>query len=124
MICITEKLSIVQQNFWTFVWNMSETLHIRLGRFAPWVFGQMIGSKPVKVTRKSHIFEGHQACQIKDVWFHLKGKEGAMQIKFENGQSYQYFDVPESLYDEFVESKEPGKFLADNVKGNYRYCRV
>ena len=29
--------------FWRIVWNTSETLNISLGKFAPWVFEQMIG---------------------------------------------------------------------------------
>jgi len=28
---------------WTFVWNASEFTGIGLGRFAPWVFHQMVG---------------------------------------------------------------------------------
>lgn len=32
-------------HFWSTVWWWSETLHIPLGRFVPWVFGQAIGAK-------------------------------------------------------------------------------
>jgi hypothetical protein len=31
------------QGFWARVWALSEGLNIPLGRFAPFVFGQMIG---------------------------------------------------------------------------------
>ena len=31
------------KNFWRFVWNLSEWTGIGLGRFAPFVFGKMIG---------------------------------------------------------------------------------
>jgi len=33
-------------NFWWWVWNISEELTIPLGRFAPHIFGLMIGIKP------------------------------------------------------------------------------
>ena len=31
--------------FWTLIWNLSETFRIPLGRFAPYVFHQMIGGE-------------------------------------------------------------------------------
>lgn len=33
------------QRLFTAVWNLSEFLHIGLGRFAPFVFGKMIGQE-------------------------------------------------------------------------------
>lgn len=36
------------QKLWSTVWNLSEYTGIPLGRFAPWVFGQMIGVKGEK----------------------------------------------------------------------------
>lgn len=33
----------------SFIWNTSEDLHIPLGRFAPIVFGWMIGCKGKKI---------------------------------------------------------------------------
>lgn len=34
--------------FASFIWNVSETYNLPLGRFAPVVFGWIIGSKPHK----------------------------------------------------------------------------
>ncbi len=34
---------------WKRIWNLSESLNIGLGRFAPWVFSQMIGKERNKV---------------------------------------------------------------------------
>lgn len=31
--------------FWLFIWNTAEAFHIDLGRFAPFVFGKMMGAK-------------------------------------------------------------------------------
>ena len=33
---------------WGLLWDISEFTGIGLGRFAPYVFGKMIGSKPVE----------------------------------------------------------------------------
>jgi hypothetical protein len=32
-------------DIWRLVWRPSEAFGINLGRFAPWVFGQMIGRR-------------------------------------------------------------------------------
>lgn len=39
----------VWQKFWGLVWQLSEATNIGLGRFAPWVFEQMIGCSKKEV---------------------------------------------------------------------------
>ena len=38
-----------ERAFWTVVWEASELCHIGLGRFAPFVFGRMIGVRGKRV---------------------------------------------------------------------------
>ena len=47
-----------------------------------------------------------------------------LEVEFKNGNIYQYFDVPESVYDAMVNADSAGKFLINNIKGVYRYARV
>lgn len=35
--------------FWKSIWDLAEYFHINLGRFAPYIFGKMVGSKGVKI---------------------------------------------------------------------------
>lgn len=112
------------KKIWLVIWNLSEMLNIGLGRFAPWVFGQMIGRSRKRVVRKEHIFGKDQPCQIRKVWFFIEGSIETMQLEFRDGPKYQYFDIPEGLYDELVVSQKPGKFLNERVKGRYRYSAV
>ncbi|MEZ8411437.1 KTSC domain-containing protein [Vibrio splendidus] len=51
-------------------------------------------------------------------------EDETLQIQFLNGSTYQYFDVPEHIYTGLIEADSAGKFLAENVKGTYRYSRV
>lgn len=37
------------RHFWSFVWNLSEFTGIGLGKYAPFVFGRMIGVKGEEV---------------------------------------------------------------------------
>lgn len=47
-----------------------------------------------------------------------------LEVEFIKGSVYQYFDVPQNVYDEFISSGSKGQYLARNIKGNYRYARV
>jgi hypothetical protein len=44
-----DPLGILWRGFWRPVWRSAEACRIDLGRFAPLVFGQMIGRKPRRV---------------------------------------------------------------------------
>jgi len=45
-------------------------------------------------------------------------------VEFKNGGKYNYFDVPESVYEQMKAAPSKGRFLAQNVKNIYRYARV
>lgn len=48
-----------------------------------------------------------------------------LEIEFLNGAVYQYYDVPQSIYDGLMAADSHGKFLASYVKkGGYRYAQV
>jgi hypothetical protein len=52
-------------------------------------------------------------------------EQGAtLEVEFSNGHIYQYFDVPQAVYAEFLASSSPGSYLNSNIKGAYRYARV
>jgi hypothetical protein len=47
-----------------------------------------------------------------------------LEIEFNNGSIYQYFDVPEQVYDDMMMADSKGRFLHLNIKGNFRYSKV
>lgn len=47
-----------------------------------------------------------------------------LQVEFKNGGIYQYFDVPQHIFQESHNADSIGKYLAYNIKGNYRYSKV
>lgn len=47
-----------------------------------------------------------------------------LQVEFHNGGSYQYFDVPENLFEGLRDADSAGGFLAANIKGSYRYSKI
>lgn len=48
-----------------------------------------------------------------------------LEVEFTSGDIYQYYDVPEHLYQEFLRASSLGGFLNDNiVKYHYRYRKI
>ena len=47
-----------------------------------------------------------------------------LEVEFNNGIVYQYFDVPELVYQQLMQASSVGQYLNSNIKGTYRYARV
>jgi hypothetical protein len=45
-------------------------------------------------------------------------------VEFHSGGMYQYFDVPEQVFEDMKVAPSKGRYLAQMVKGIYRYARV
>ena len=45
-------------------------------------------------------------------------------VEFKNGGRYKYFDVPATIFEQMKAAPSKGQFLAQNVKGAYRYARA
>jgi len=50
---------------------------------------------------------------------------GTLEVEFKNGGAiWQYYDVQESTYNEFISSGSLGKYFLANIKGQYTENRV
>lgn len=47
-----------------------------------------------------------------------------LEVEFQNGSIYQYFDVPESVWEAFKLADSKGQFINSTLKGSYRYSKV
>ena len=47
-----------------------------------------------------------------------------LEIEFQGGRVYQYFDVPKHIFEELLRADSKGKFFHAQIKGHYRYARV
>jgi hypothetical protein len=47
-----------------------------------------------------------------------------LEVLFVNGHLYQYFDVPEAIFQEMLRAGSAGQYLNANIKGRFRYARV
>lgn len=47
-----------------------------------------------------------------------------LEIEFLNGGVYQYFDVPKNIYDAMMSASSHGQYLAQSIKGRFRFSKV
>jgi hypothetical protein len=47
-----------------------------------------------------------------------------LEVEFNNGAIWQYFDVPESIFYEMKSSGSCGKFFNANIRGQYSESQV
>ncbi|MGO8998165.1 MAG: KTSC domain-containing protein [Polyangiaceae bacterium] len=45
-------------------------------------------------------------------------------MEFKNGTTYNYYGVPENVFEMLKASSSKGQFLAQSIKGAYRYARA
>ncbi len=48
----------------------------------------------------------------------------ALKVEFKSGSTYDYLDVPEHVFDGMRSAQSKGQYLAQHVKGSYRYART
>lgn len=47
-----------------------------------------------------------------------------LRVEFKNGSLYDYYDIPGFIFDGLINAPSRGQYLAQNIKGTYRYARV
>ena len=47
-----------------------------------------------------------------------------LEIKFNGGGVYQYFDVPKRIHQELMNASSHGKYFHRNIEDNYNYEQV
>lgn len=47
-----------------------------------------------------------------------------LEVEFVNGSIYQYFNVPENMYEQLMKESSKGRFLNAYIRNSYPYTRV
>jgi hypothetical protein len=55
--------------------------------------------------------------------FRYNADTQTMEIEFKKSSVYQYFDVPQQVFEEMKNAASKGQYFAQNVKGVFRYAR-
>lgn len=46
-----------------------------------------------------------------------------LAVEFRNGSVYEYFEIPSNIFEDLVNAASVGRYLAQHIKGIYRYAR-
>ncbi len=57
-------------------------------------------------------------------WIGYEKKNQMLQVEFIVGGTYQYQDVPEPVYQDFLTAPSHGQFFDARIKGQYSYRKV
>jgi hypothetical protein len=52
------------------------------------------------------------------------GHTRVLEIQFESGRIYQYFDVPEKVYEEMLASDSKGRYFNSHIRDKYAYQEI
>ena len=47
-----------------------------------------------------------------------------LEVEFLSGWVYQYYGVPDHMYEQFMQASSKGRFLNYHIKNHYPYSRV
>lgn len=47
-----------------------------------------------------------------------------LEVEFKHGGVYQYFDVPENVYDELMNADSHGVYFSANIRNDYDYQKM
>ena len=50
--------------------------------------------------------------------------EETLSIRFNDNSVYEYFDVPEEIYEDLLESLNTKQYFMQNIKGKFKYEKV
>lgn len=56
--------------------------------------------------------------------FGYDGQSMIMSVEFKSGGTYNYFDITEVVFEQMRNAPSKGQFLAQQIKGVYRYARA
>lgn len=47
-----------------------------------------------------------------------------LEVEFTNGSIYQYYNVPQPIYEAFMDSPSKGQFLSSQIKDRFPYAKA
>jgi hypothetical protein len=51
-------------------------------------------------------------------------KTKTLEIEFNTGHIYEYYDFPKKEYEELMDSTSLGRYFLENIKEIYRYSQI
>ena len=56
--------------------------------------------------------------------FAYEAEDLALYVRFKNGRTYRYSDVPSSVYEAFADAESKSTFFNGRIQGRYPYSQL
>lgn len=56
--------------------------------------------------------------------FAYEAPSQVLTVEFKTGGTYNYFDIPAVIFEQMMAASSKGQFLAQQIKGRFRYARA
>jgi len=56
--------------------------------------------------------------------FAYEAPSQVLTVEFKTGGTYNYFDIPDVIFEQMTAASSKGQFLAQQIKGRFRYARA
>lgn len=63
-----------------------------------------------------------ESSNLASVGFDAKNE--ILEVEFKHGGVYQYFDVPENVFEELMNADSHGKYFSANIRNDYEYQKM
>lgn len=51
-------------------------------------------------------------------------ESNTLEIEFHSGSVYQYFNVPQTIYDELMRAPSLGSYFYKHIRGNFKWVKI
>lgn len=90
---------------------------------APEEFAQQVFSHPsLEPLTNSISVELVSSSNIRAIGYNRR--QSILQVNFHSGHGYQYFNVPQPIFEEFLQAYSKGRFFNSQIKNHYRYQQI
>ena len=79
---------------------------------------------PLIISTKGDIMINNMVLSREIEWIGYEHKRNMLQVEFIVGSIYQYENVPETVYQEFLTAPSYGRFFESNIKNKYQARKV
>ncbi len=78
----------------------------------------------IKIQKEGDKMINNMVLSSEIEWIGYEHKRSMLQVEFIVGSIYQYDNVPEGVYKEFLSAPSHGRFFETNIKGKYSFRKI
>jgi hypothetical protein len=87
-------------------------------------YSRIVRLCPLTIAAKEGPMVNNMVLSREIEWIGYEHKRNMLQVEFIVGSIYQYENVPETVYQEFLTAPSHGRFFESNIKNKYQVRKI